>query len=79
MATGDDRSNESFASRIRPKHVVTGLVVLVLLVFALLNTDDVPVHFIVDERDAPLIVVIVASAILGALVGWLAPRLRRDD
>jgi uncharacterized integral membrane protein len=79
MATRGDRSrDDGIASRIRPKHVVFGLAVLLLVVFALVNTDEVNVDFVVTDTDVALIVVIVVSAVLGALVGWLAPRMRRD-
>lgn len=83
MATRGDRDRsegrEGFASRIGPKQVVFMVVVVILAVFALVNTEEVNVDFVVADADAALIVVILVSAVLGALVGWLAPRLRRDD
>ncbi|HEX5614234.1 MAG TPA: LapA family protein [Acidimicrobiia bacterium] len=80
MATRGDRNrDEGIASRIRPKQVVFGIVVVIIAVFALVNTETVNVDFVVADADAALIVVILVSAVLGALVGWLAPRLRRDD
>ena len=80
MATRDARDrDDGISSRIRPKHVVFGIVVVILAVFALVNTEEVNVDFVVADANSALIVVIVVSAALGALVGWLAPRLRRDD
>jgi uncharacterized integral membrane protein len=62
--------HERRASDIRPKHVVIAVLALVLLVFALLNTQEVRVDFILDDRRMPLIFVIVGSAVIGALIGW---------
>ena len=65
---------------IRPKQVVIGLLALLLLVFALLNTQEVRVDFILTDTRAPLIFVIVGSAILGFLIGWFVKaRANRND
>ena len=56
---------------IRPKHVVVGVLVLLLIVFALLNTHEVNLDFIVGDADLSLIVVIVGSALIGFAVGYV--------
>jgi uncharacterized integral membrane protein len=56
---------------IRPKHVVIGVLVLLLLVFAILNTNQVNVDFLFADTDLALIFVIVASALIGFAAGWI--------
>jgi len=63
--------------RIPPSLVVAGVVGLILLIFAVLNTDDVGVDFIADTVSAPLILVIFLSALFGFVIGWFAHH-RRD-
>jgi len=55
---------------VRPKQVVIGVLALILLLFALLNTQEVRVDFIFRDARTPLIFVIVGSALLGFLIGW---------
>ena len=56
--------------------IVGGLVALVLIV-ALQNSQQTSVEVLFASFDAPLIVVILISAALGALIGYAAPVLRR--
>jgi uncharacterized integral membrane protein len=46
------------------------------VVFAVLNLDEVAVHWIVGVWRTPLIVVIVVCVILGAIIGWVTGRRR---
>lgn len=57
------------------------LVVLVLLlVFVIQNSQEVDIDFLFfTSVSTPLILALVFSALLGALIGWLAPRVRRRD
>jgi uncharacterized integral membrane protein len=66
-------------SRIKPRHVVVAICVVLLVVFAIVNVDDVSVDFAVDTVDAPLVLVIVVCALLGFLIGWVVGRRRNDD
>ena len=53
--------------------VVIWVVVLAALVaLAAVNTERTNVDWIVDESDAPLWVVIGASAVAGAIIGYVA-------
>jgi uncharacterized integral membrane protein len=53
--------------------VIIWLVVLVaIVVFALVNTDEVSVDWIVDDANAPLWAVIAVSAVAGAIIGYVA-------
>ena len=63
---------------IRPKQVVVGLLALLLVIFALLNTQEVRVDFIFRDARTPLIVVIVGSALIGFVIGWFV-RARADN
>ncbi|QXC59299.1 DUF1049 domain-containing protein [Aquihabitans sp. G128] len=51
---------------------------MVLLAFALANTRTTKVSFVVAEVRAPLVVVLLATAVVGALIAALIRRRRKD-
>jgi uncharacterized integral membrane protein len=53
------------------------LVAAAIVTFALANRDDVSVDWLYDTTTAPLSLVIGASAVGGALIGYLARSRRR--
>ena len=54
--------------------------VVLLIVFVLQNSQEVDIDFLFfTSVSTPLILALVFSALLGALIGWLAPRVRRRD
>jgi uncharacterized integral membrane protein len=54
--------------------------VVLLLVFVIQNSQEVDIDFLFfTSVSTPLILALVFSALLGALIGWLAPRVRRRD
>ena len=57
------------------------LVALVLLlIFIIQNSQEVEIKFLIfGTINTALIFALVISALLGALIGWLAPRVRRRD
>ena len=57
----------------------TGLVVLAIAItlFAVLNVDEVKVHYLVGTSKAPLIIVIVVSLFIGAVLARFAGRSSR--
>jgi uncharacterized integral membrane protein len=59
------------------RHWLIGIAVVVLVIFFAVNSQEVTVEFIVGETRTPLIVALLLSALLGALIGWLGPRVRR--
>ena len=68
------------AQRPRRERVqqVAGLVAVGLIVaFALLNTQEVKIDWIVTTTHTPLIVALVVAAVLGALVGSALAFVRR--
>jgi uncharacterized integral membrane protein len=54
--------------------IVTGVAAVLLVWFALVNLQDVKIHFWVHTERSPLIVVVLIAAILGALFGHLLTR-----
>jgi uncharacterized integral membrane protein len=57
--------------KVNVKLILLGLLAVILLVFALLNTDEVGVDFIINTWSAPLIVVILIAAVIGFAIGYL--------
>ncbi|MGQ0824284.1 MAG: lipopolysaccharide assembly protein LapA domain-containing protein [Actinomycetota bacterium] len=76
MADDDRRDRRETSETIRL--VVIGLLVVALVGFVLDNTDDVAIEYVFGDTDAPLIVVLVATAVIGAVIGWLIRRARRN-
>ena len=60
--------------RVSGSVIVISVLGLVLLLFAVLNTDEIGVDFIADTVKAPLILVIFLSALLGFVIGWFVGR-----
>ena len=55
------------------------LIGAVLIVCFLANTDSVEINFLVTEAEAPLIVILLVTALLGAVLGWFVRFLRRRN
>jgi uncharacterized integral membrane protein len=47
------------------------------LVFILQNTDETRVKFLFAEAELPLFFALLITTLLGVIIGWLAPRVRR--
>lgn len=60
--------------RVSTRQVLALLVGALIVLFAVLNTDDVEVNWIVATATTPLIVVIAVSWILGIVCGLLIAR-----
>jgi uncharacterized integral membrane protein len=56
------------------KTIAAVAVAVLLLAFGLSNRDDVSIDWLVGTTDTPLIIVIVVSAVLGAIIGGAAVR-----
>ena len=48
------------------------------IVFAVMNLDEVEVHWMLGSGKAPLIVVIVISLLVGSVLTYFAERLKRS-
>ena len=76
VAEGDRKSLD----RRRQATLIAVAIATALLVwFALANVRDVRIDFWVFNRQAPLILVIVISGLLGALIGALVMRRKGKD
>jgi uncharacterized integral membrane protein len=58
------------------KTIAAIAVAILLIAFGLSNRDDVPIDWLVTTTSAPLVLVIIVSAVLGAILGGLGVRSR---
>jgi uncharacterized integral membrane protein len=75
-----ERTPESPAKRSRTeetRQLLLGALILIAVLFAALNLDDVEVDLIFGSPEMPLIFVIVACLLLGALIDRLLARRTR--
>ncbi|MBA3282417.1 MAG: LapA family protein [Acidimicrobiia bacterium] len=70
----ENRFSAGDLARVAPAVVLA----IVLIAFAVANTKRVKVNFLVADAKAPLIVVLLATALVGAVIGALLRRRRRD-
>lgn len=56
---------------------LVGILVALVLIVALQNSQEVSFEVLFASFNAPLIVVILAAVAVGALIGYLAPIVRR--
>ena len=56
---------------------LAGVLGVLVLIIALQNSQQVDVNVLMVNLSAPLIVVILVSAAIGAVVGYVAPLVRR--
>jgi uncharacterized integral membrane protein len=59
---------------LKSKTIAALAVAVLLIAFGLSNQDNVPIDWLVGTTDTPLIIVIVVSALLGAVLGGAAVR-----
>lgn len=62
-----------------PKFIVGVIAVVLLVIFVAQNSQRVEVDFLFTTTDTPLVVALVIAGALGALIGWVAPRIRRYE
>ncbi len=60
--------------REQGRTIVLLILAVLITLFAVLNLDQVRVHYIVASGRLPLIIVIVASLLIGILIGGFAAR-----
>jgi uncharacterized integral membrane protein len=56
---------------------LVGLLIALVLVVALQNSQEVSFEILFASFDAPLIVIILVAVGIGALIGYVAPLVRR--
>jgi uncharacterized integral membrane protein len=71
-----DASAQPPEQRSRARMIAAFVLGGIAVLFAVLNLDDVEVHWIVATWTTPLIVVIAVSVLVGAGLGWLVARRR---
>jgi uncharacterized integral membrane protein len=59
------------------RHWALGIAILLLAIIIAQNAQDVDVDILFVNTTAPLIVVLLIAAALGAVIGYVAPVLRR--
>ena len=52
--------------------------VVLLLIFVIQNAQSVPVDFLFTTVDTPLFFALLVAGVLGAVIGWAWPHVRRD-
>ena len=62
------------ARDLKSKTIAAVAVAVLLIAFGLSNRNDVPIDWLVGTTDTPLIIVIVVSAVLGAIIGGATVR-----
>ena len=64
---------------ISPKMILLGVLAVVLVVFALLNTDDAKINWIFGTWETSLIIVILLSGAIGFGIGFLVRGNGKND
>jgi uncharacterized integral membrane protein len=79
---GDDRPSPGETGRrrgISVAQVLAVIAVILLVIFAIANFEQVPVNFLLFSTTARVFTVIVVSALLGFVIGYYVGRPRRAD
>ncbi|WP_148288659.1 LapA family protein [Ilumatobacter nonamiensis] len=77
MADEHDRNESSIRTRQTIRIVVWVVAVAAVVIFAAANSQEVPVDWVFGDTDLALWIVIAGSALVGAIIGYVA-RWRRD-
>ena len=59
---------------LKSKTIAALAVAVLLIAFGLSNRNDVPIDWLVGTTDTPLNIVVLVSALLGAIIGGAAVR-----
>ena len=73
---GDNDEKQSRPKRDVVRIIAVGILTVALAAFVIDNTQSVRVGFVVDERNPPLIWVLVVTLLLGAVIGRLVSWVR---
>lgn len=68
----------SKSSKISPKMILVGILILVIVIFSAVNSQKFKVDFVFGDFTVRLFTVIVGSAAIGWVVGWFMGRKRGD-
>ncbi len=73
---GDNDEKQSRPKRDVVRIIAVGILAVALAAFVIDNTQSVRVGFVFDERNPPLIWVLVVTLLLGAVIGRLVSWVR---
>jgi uncharacterized integral membrane protein len=51
--------------------IVAGVLIVVIAAIAIDNSDDTRIGYVFGDTSAPLFAVLIITAVVGALIGWL--------
>lgn len=71
------RNQADLNKEIQWKRWALGIAVLVLLIVVAQNSQKVDFNVLFLSTDSPLIVLLLGAALIGAVIGYTAPILRR--
>jgi uncharacterized integral membrane protein len=74
LAERPPETEQQGTTREQVRLVLTGALVLLVLLFAILNFDKVSVDLIFGSTDLPLVIVIVGCLLIGAAIDRLMQR-----
>jgi uncharacterized integral membrane protein len=61
---------------LNARQILGGAALVLLLLWVVLNTQEVEVDLLVTTVTMPLFIALIIAGLLGALVAWLLPRIR---
>ena len=64
---------------ISPKMILAAILVVIVVILAIVNSQDIKVDFVVGDVTLPLFVVIVGSALIGLIIGYFIGRREKRD
>ena len=75
----NDRNSSDGGRKVSGKAIGLGVAAVILVLFAVLNTEDAKVNWILGTWETSVIVVIAISGALGFAIGWLVRGRGRND
>jgi uncharacterized integral membrane protein len=69
--SGDQADHATRSSRERARLLAIGILVVIAVLFAVLNFDEVKVHLLFGTATLPLVIVIVICLLVGFVIGAL--------
>ncbi|HXE99834.1 MAG TPA: LapA family protein [Solirubrobacterales bacterium] len=75
MASADELQPQARKSSWRPWAL--GIAVLLVLILIFQNSQEVKVEFLFIDTTTPLIFALLIAAVLGAVIGYVGPLVRR--
>lgn len=67
------------SKKISVKFILMIILVAIIILFMVMNRESVTVHMLVGKMTMPLFVVIGVSALIGWLIGFLIPKVKKQN